>query len=149
MKFDSRPSSPESLKTFALTRVVSDMDIDEMGHVNNVVYISWMHEVAVAHAAFLGWTAERHRKDGLGWVVRKHQINYHRPAFAGESIKVRTWIRGFTMAGCSRQFEVCRIGESEECLVTAATDYAMINLATGRPTRIPEGVAQSFNALAQ
>ena len=45
-RFASMPHAP-----FELRRVVSSEDLDEMRHVNNVVYLRWVQEAAIAHQA--------------------------------------------------------------------------------------------------
>jgi acyl-CoA thioester hydrolase len=61
---------------------VTEKDVDRNGHVNNVVYIQWMQDAAVAHARDRGCLRETHAV-GATWVVRTHQIEYLSPAFAG------------------------------------------------------------------
>lgn len=59
--------------TFSHPIAVSPEDIDEMGHVNNVVYLRWVQEAATAH-----WMnnapEELHSK--YAWVVLRHEIDY-------------------------------------------------------------------------
>ena len=64
-------------------------DIDALGHVNNVVYLRWVQDAAVAH-----WmaAANEEEKRSLLWVVVRHEIDYKRPALAGDSIVARTWV---------------------------------------------------------
>ena len=57
---------------------ISPQDIDALGHVNNVVYLRWVQEVAEAHWNVL---ASPELQKELAWVVLRHEINYHRPAF--------------------------------------------------------------------
>ena len=54
-------------------RVRTD-EIDEQGHVNNLRYLAWMQTAAIAHSAAQGWTGQRYRDLGSGWVVRSHFI---------------------------------------------------------------------------
>ena len=52
-------------------------DLDDLHHVNNVVYLQWVQDIAKAHWAVLS-NPEVNRK--YAWVVLRHEINYHRPA---------------------------------------------------------------------
>ena len=42
-------SSDPSTERFVLPITVEASDIDELGHVNNVVYLRWVQEIATAH----------------------------------------------------------------------------------------------------
>ena len=64
-------------------------DIDELGHVNNAVWVQWIQEVALAH-----WysVADPAHQDAYIWVVVRHEIDYLRAAFDGETLTGRTWV---------------------------------------------------------
>ena len=65
--------------------------IDANGHVNNIEFVRWMQDAAVAHSDAVGCTAAT-MAAGATWVVRSHHIEYRRPAFAGDRIRVVTWV---------------------------------------------------------
>jgi acyl-CoA thioester hydrolase len=57
-------------------RIVAPADaIDELGHVNNAVWVQWIQEVALAH-----WysVADPQHQDDYIWVVVRHEIDYLR-----------------------------------------------------------------------
>ncbi|MCW9050028.1 MAG: acyl-CoA thioesterase, partial [Deltaproteobacteria bacterium] len=60
---------------------------DENGHVNNVAYVQWMQDVATMHSDAQGCTRELYLSLNSSWIVRSHQIEYLRPAFAGDEIE--------------------------------------------------------------
>lgn len=125
--------------------VVSPQEIDYLGHANNLVYLKWMIDAAVAHSEALGWTSERYQQMGSGWVVRSHQITYLAPVFAGQIVTVRTWIASNRGASCVRRYEIVRAGdEAEQLAARAETLWAYIRFASGMPMRIPDEVAESF-----
>ncbi|MBC7796117.1 MAG: acyl-CoA thioesterase, partial [Pyrinomonadaceae bacterium] len=66
---------------------VSAKDIDAQNHVNNVAYLQWIQDVAVAH-----WqtTANVEMLENLTWVVIRHEIDYLKPAFLDEEITATT-----------------------------------------------------------
>ena len=127
-------------------RTVLDAEIDGLGHANNVVYLHWMIDAAVAHSAAQGWTGERYQELGTGWVVRRHEINYLQPAFAGEEIVVRTWVADMRRVQSQRRFVIERIQDGVK-LVEATTNWAFINFKTGAPARIPAEVTDSFEII--
>src|SRR5882724_1232583 len=82
---------------------VPESAIDANGHVNNVEFVRWMQETAIAHADAAGCTAAT-REAGATWVVRSHQIQFSRPAFGGDIIHVRTWVANFRRAFSTRKY---------------------------------------------
>ena len=83
---------------YEIERAVEPADIDQLGHVNNVVYLRWVQDAAVAH--WLAAASETEQRTLL-WVVTRHEIDYKRPAFAGDIIIARTWVG----TASRRQFE--------------------------------------------
>ena len=118
-------------------------EIDEQGHANNVVYVAWMQAAVIAHSATLGWTAERYRQLGCGWVARSHTIEYLRPAMAGDEIVVQTRVADMKKVTSTRVYRVIRRAD-RQLLAKAETHWAFVNYATGKPTRIPAEIAGAF-----
>jgi len=133
---------------FLYHHTVRDDEIDQLGHANNLAYLKWMQSAALAHSAAQGWPAEEYRRFGAGWVVRSHQIEYLRPAFAGDAIAVRTWVADMKKVTSLRRYEIVRLGEKEAILAVASTDWAFIHYATGMPKRIPPEISGSFEIVS-
>ena len=118
-------------------------EIDGLKHANNVAYVDWMQSAAVAHSTAHGWSSERYRQMGFGWVVRSHRIEYLQPAFAGDQVVVRTWVATLKKATSVRRYKIVR--ETDEALLASAeTKWAFVNYTTAQPMRIPREVAESF-----
>lgn len=130
-------------KPYEHHHTVTQDEIDEQGHVNNVVFVSWMQDAAVAHSKTLGWTAERYADIGAGWVARSHYIQYLRPAFAGDRIVVETHVADMKKATSKRVYRILRFDDGE-VLAKAETDWAFVNYTTGRPMRIPTEIADAY-----
>jgi len=128
---------------FPYFHTVADAEIDEQGHANNVVYVAWMQEAAIAHSASLGWTAQRYRQLGVGWVARSHRIEYLRPAFAGDEIVVETRVADMKRVTSVRVYRITRRSDGQ-LLAKAETHWALVNYATGRPTRILPEIVEAF-----
>jgi acyl-CoA thioester hydrolase len=135
-------------EVYAHRHTVTEDEIDEQGHVNNVVYVAWMQDAAVAHSAALGWTAERYLEYGAGWVARRHEIVYLRPALAGDEVVIETQVAEMKKATSLRRYRIVRPSDGA-ILAKAETDWAFINYATGRPTRIPPDVVAVYLAAAE
>ena len=121
-------------------RVTATADhIDELGHVNNAVWVQWIQEVALAH-----WysVADPAHQDDYIWVVVRHEIDYLRAAYQGEMLTARTWAGEPKGARFDRHMEFT--GDDGKVRVRAVTIWAIIDKASGRPIRIPPEVAAPF-----
>ena len=117
--------------------------IDAQRHVNNLAYLQWMLDAAIAHSGALGWPMERYVRTGGGWVARTHSIEYLRPAFEGEALALHTWITSARGRSAVRRYVVVR--ESDGALLSRAeTQWVFVDLATGRPAPIPDDLASDF-----
>jgi acyl-CoA thioester hydrolase len=114
--------------------------VDRNGHVNNVVYVQWMQDIAVRHFDAIGGTGAMSRA-GATWVVRSHAVEYLRPAFAGELIEARTWFENLGRARSKRRYEFIRTSD-EALLASGATEWVCLDQATGRPRAIPSEVRE-------
>ena len=125
------------------TRIVATArDIDELGHVNNAVWVQWIQDVAVAH-----WkkAADPAHDERYFWVVVRHEIDYLRPAFPGDHITARTWIDP-KVSGAKSTRNMEFTDEGGKLLVRARTQWAIIDKAAGRPIRVPPEVVAPFMA---
>ena len=61
---------------FAIPILPAPDDIDELGHVSNLVYLRWVLEVALAHSRARGWDYAHYRALGAVFMVRRHEIDY-------------------------------------------------------------------------
>ncbi|HEX4262732.1 MAG TPA: acyl-CoA thioesterase [Verrucomicrobiae bacterium] len=121
---------------------VSPGDLDRNGHVNNVVYIQWMQDAAIAHARASGCTKASEAM-GATWVVRTHHVEYLSPAFVGEKITVLTWPSNFQRVRSLRKYKFIR-AKDQAVIARAETDWIFVNAKTGRPQSIPEEVKNSL-----
>ena len=125
---------------FELTFIAGPEHIDELGHVNNAVWVQWIQQVAVAH-----WDAiaDPAHKDAFYWVVVRHEIDYLRAAREGDRITARTWV-GEAPKGARFDRHMEFIGPDEKPCVRARTDWAIIDKTLGRPIRVPSEVVAPF-----
>ncbi len=135
-------SEPARLSdVFRRTMVVTEVDIDELGHASNIAYLRWVQEVAKGHSAAVGLGYPQYQALGSVFVVRRHEIDYLRSALAGDTVELATWVESWSAATSVRQTRIVR-GDAD--LARAATTWALINTASGRPRRIPELVKSAF-----
>ncbi len=125
--------------SYVLRTEVREADIDELGHASNLVYLRWVLEAAVAHSTAAGLGPLEYVARGQVFVVRKHEIEYLRPAMPGDPLEIETRVTSFQAATCERQTMVRR-GEGGTTLARARTRWAFMAHASGRPIRIPDDV---------
>ncbi len=128
---------------YVLRIPVSPSDIDELAHVGNVVYLRWVQEAAMAHSRAVGLGLDHYLARGAAFVVTRHEIDYLRPALAGDEVEVETRVAAITTATSERRTAIRRARDGE-LLARAVTRWAYVDLATGRPARIPEDVRARF-----
>ncbi|MDR2754084.1 MAG: acyl-CoA thioesterase [Planctomycetaceae bacterium] len=123
--------------------IVLQSDIDENRHANNLCYLRWMNEAAIAHSNTNGWSAQRYLELGSNWFARRHTIEYLLPALKDDELIVKTWIGDWQNIRSTRKY--CFIRQHDQAVIAEAeTLWAFVNLATGKPTRIPQIVTDSF-----
>ena len=120
--------------------------LDENGHVNNVVYVQWMQDVAVRHADAAGCT-DATRRIGAMWVARSHRIKYLSPAFAGDKIEAQTWVAAFRKIRSRRRYRFVRVAD-QQILAQGETDWVFMDARTSRPRSIPPDVSGAFDVLS-
>lgn len=120
--------------------VIPDTAIDANRHVNNVEYVRWMQEAAISHADTAGCSAAT-RAARASWVVRSHHVEYLRPLFAGETIKVHTWVSTLRKSSSLRKYLFLRDGE---LIARGETLWVFVDANSGRPHAIPSAVSSSF-----
>jgi acyl-CoA thioester hydrolase len=124
---------------------VSPEAIDGNGHVNNVVYVQWMQDVAILHSDAAGCT-DMTRRIGAMWVARSHKIEYLSPAFVGDEIEALTWVADFRKVRSLRRYKFVRATD-QTTLARGETDWVFMDAQAGRPRSIAEDVKAAFDLL--
>ncbi len=127
-------------RSFTMSFTAQAQHIDELGHVNNAVWVGWMEEIATAH-----WT-----RDGdpdhvakYAWVVTRHEIDYRGNVGLGDVVTALTEIReGPSGARFDRHITFTDAGG--KLLVRARTTWAMVERTSGRLMRVPPEVSAPF-----
>jgi acyl-CoA thioester hydrolase len=136
-------ASPARIPIFRRERTVAPRDVDLLGHVNNVVWVRFVVELAAAHADALGVGFEAMRARGGIWIVRRHELTYHANVPLGAKIRESTWVSSLRGALSLRHARF----ESAEgvLLVEASTEWAYVDAKTLRPRRMPAEVRERFD----
>jgi len=120
---------------------VQPSDIDELGHVNNTVYLRWVQDAAVAHWKF---RATDTQQQDILWVVTRHEIDYKLSAHLGDEIIAATWVGTAAELLFERHTEIKRASDGK-LLARARTLWLPINSRTGKPLRVDQDVSDRFS----
>ncbi|HNQ15372.1 MAG TPA: thioesterase family protein [Pyrinomonadaceae bacterium] len=117
---------------------VESSDIDAQGHVNNVAYVRWIQDVAVAH-----WNeaVDSETRERLTWLLTRHEIDYLRQTFTDQYVTATTWVGNASRVTCERFTEICR---GDEMLVRARSVWCLIDRGNLKPTRISKELRTVF-----
>jgi len=126
---------------FELPIQVQPSDIDQLGHVNNVVYLRWVQDAAVAH-----WRAAAtpQQQAEVLWVVVRHEIDYKHPARLAEPLVARTWVGAATGRTFERHTEILRASD-RRLLARARTVWVPISPGTLKPMHVGDDVREAFS----
>ncbi len=127
-------------KVFELDVVVKQKHLDEMNHVNNVQYLQWVQDVAKAH-----WESQALPEwlEKYAWFALNHFIEYKKPAFLSESLRLTTHVHEFTGVKSVRLVRIFNT-KNNDLIVQAKTEWCMIDKKTLRPVRVPEDIVSPF-----
>ena len=131
---------PPGRQVFTLQFTPLASDIDANGHVNNVVYVRWIQDMATSHWASRQPAEEQAR---WAWIVLRHEIDYRRALMPGEIATGRTWVA--ETAEGPRFDRFVRIdGPDGAMCAQARTEWCMIDAASGRPKRVTPDIVERF-----
>jgi acyl-CoA thioester hydrolase len=126
--------------TFTLPLSPEPADIDELGHVNNTVYLRWCQEAATTHWKALAPPADQER---WIWVVLRHEIDYKAAAFLETPLEAVTWVGEAKGARFDRHVQIRRADTAQVC-AEAKTTWAMLDRELRRPARVPAELIRLF-----
>jgi acyl-CoA thioester hydrolase len=115
-------------------------DIDENGHVNNVVYVRWLQDVGTAH-----WNARfsEDERAKWSWVGLRHEVDYRRPLKLGDTVRARTWVGD---AEGPRFPRFVLIEGPDGLCAQGKTEWCLVDAASMKPHRIPPAMVERLAA---
>ena len=128
-----------------LTFTARPEHIDELGHVNNAVWVEWIQQIATSHWAAV---ASAEHQAAYIWVVTRHEIDYRGNVGPGETVTAETFIPAEPKGA---QFDRCVTftDQSGKVLVKARSTWALIDKASGRLLRVRDDVAAPFRPFGE
>ncbi|TCM67792.1 acyl-CoA thioester hydrolase [Acinetobacter calcoaceticus] len=128
---------------FDLQLTVQPQHIDLLGHVNNVVYVQWMQDIAAAHIEALGLGVAQYLQLKHAMVAVEHQVQYRKAAMPDDQLILRTWLNDINALYSFRQYAFYR-PHDQSILFTGQTKWACIEIDTGRPKRMSPTFIQAY-----
>lgn len=117
--------------------------LDELGHVNNIVYLQWAELIAWRHSEQLGITMAEFQQFDAAMVARQHELNYLAACFLGDEIQLNTWLSACDGLNLYRQYEFIRL-KDQKVVFKGHTRWVCIRLSTGRPIRMPDAFRKAY-----
>jgi acyl-CoA thioester hydrolase len=128
-------------------RVVEAGEMDRLDHANNTAYVRWCEEAGWRHTEAVGCGFEQWREIGRAMAMYRASLEYRAPCFAGERIAVGVWmVANDERLRATRRFQIVRPADGRT-LFRADVTYASIDLASGRPRRMPEAFKKAYAVL--
>lgn len=122
------------MSVFETNYTVVTSNIDELNHVNNVVYLQWIQDIAKLH-----WNELKEGVDTAAyvWVVIRHEIDYLNQALLGDTLLAKTWVGKTAGLKSIRHVEFYR---NNKLLVKAQTTFCLLHAKSFKPMRITDEI---------
>ncbi|CDZ93220.1 acyl-CoA thioesterase [Pseudomonas saudiphocaensis] len=118
--------------------------IDELGHANNAVYVTWLEQCAWQHSQSLGLGLEDYQRLNRAMAVVRHEIDYLAAAYEGERLQLGTWIvESDQRLKMKRHFQLIRPTD-KVTLLRAKTTFVCIEMTSGKPKRMPPEFLEGY-----
>ncbi|AZS51763.1 acyl-CoA thioesterase [Entomomonas moraniae] len=118
-------------------------DIDELGHVNNAVYVRWLEQCARQHSNQLGLTLSVFQQLDRAMAVIRHEIDYLASSYSGNLLQMATWITDMDKLRVTRQFQLIN-QQTGQTILQAQTVFCCIQMTTGKPKRMPQKLVMCY-----
>jgi acyl-CoA thioester hydrolase len=128
---------------YTATAAVRHHELAAWGRVYPAAHLRNVAEVAVAASAAAGFGPSWYDDLGAHWIVRRTIADFHRAVGRDATCTLRTWVADFRRVRSRRCYEIRVDGA---LAVTAESDWVLIDVASGRPRRIPAEVERVFDA---
>ncbi len=127
------------MNSYTILKKVSQEDLDDLNHVNNVVYVEWIQQISKEH-----WQAvSKKLASGFIWVVRRHDITYYDSAKLNDEIIITTNIKTNKGPISFREVEMAN-NKTGKVLVKSITEWCLLHAQNLKPIRVPDTVKNLF-----
>ena len=128
------------MTVFELTHTVISEDLDDLMHVNNVRYVQWVQDIAMAHWEAATTPLQQH--DNI-WVLVSHHIDYKAAAKLNDEIHLKTYVTRSEGVTSTRLVEIYLKG-TKRLIVESETKWCLLDALTKKPKRITAEIVDVF-----
>jgi acyl-CoA thioester hydrolase len=130
-----------SSKIYVHPITIIESDIDGQGHVNNIIYLKWVQEAAIAH-----WNsvADINMQEANFWVVSRHEIDYLKSAYLDSKLVAKTWVTEPKGAKSERHVTI-KDAETETVYANIKTIFYLLDAKSKKPKRIDAEIVNVFS----
>lgn len=135
------------MERFTTRLQVRHYEMDSLGHVNNAVYQHYLEHAAIEHSEAMGFTLNSYQELGGLFVLRKIEMDYLYPAYAGDSLEITTWLAEMRGTRIIRRYEIHRLQTEphpSQLILTAEALWVWIDQTLLRPKPIPKSLVMAF-----
>ena len=125
---------------FRIKIIVKPEHLDDVNHVNNVIYVQWMENIARQH--WNTFVSDELQQNVL-WMIKRHEIDYINQAFLDDELEMHTWTGDYTNVTWKRHYEITRIKDNKK-IISAASIWIPLDRKTQRPRRIDDAMLMMF-----
>ncbi|KAA8731840.1 acyl-CoA thioesterase [Acinetobacter qingfengensis] len=125
---------------------VEAQHIDQLGHVNNLAYMQWMQEIALAHTEHLGLGLNDYLQMKHAMVASEHHVKYRKACVLGDKLILRTWLGELSGFSSVRHYLFYR-PQDDAVVFQGTTLWVCVELATGRAKRLSPTFSQTYQPL--
>jgi acyl-CoA thioester hydrolase len=126
---------------FEHTITVLPEHLDNQNHVNNVIYLQFMQDIAIEH---WGSVVPAAMETEIVWVVKRHEVDYHAPALLGDELLVKTYTGALSTVSWDRHCEIIRLRDGKK-IISSKSAWVCLDRKTGRPRRIDDAIKAVFD----
>ncbi len=120
-------------------------DIDMFGHVNNAIYLTYIESARVAYYTAVTGIPEPH---DFGMTVASAKLDFHKPAFYGQSLKVYTRIGRIGNKSWTLEHEL-RDAATEDLICSGSTVNVFYDYKSGKSQPIPPDIISKMESFEQ
>lgn len=124
----------KNLKTYTFSLKVCPDHLDALLHVNNVIYLKWVNEIAEKHWDVL---SDSNLRKKYFWVCLRHEIDYLGQAILNDELTISTWVGD---SGGVKSIRYVEIHRGEDIITRVKSTWCLINRDSKKPTRLKEDV---------
>ena len=132
------------MKKIEYTKPIYTYEIDAGQHVSNIAYVQWMEVARLKLLEEIGLPIHEIKAKGFVPALVRTEINYRKPLFIGDEVRVVLWLSELKGASAKMSFEF--YNQLHELVATGEQAGLFIRLENQRPHRLSENDRARFEA---